>query len=491
MRGSKRKVVQSSVVLSLAVGSLLWHTESAAAAPGCLTSSSDFDRDGVADIVVGIPGGSGRHGSVQVRLSNGGHALTRTITGAPGFGSAVTSLSSYTKAGDEGLCSQLVVGSPDESVSTGRSRSGALHVYAWDAGRRQFVSRGAFGPGSRGVAAPDQAGARFGASLAAKQHRVEDGERGPDRLYVGAPGFDVDDGDGGAVRDAGHVVSFVIDDGADPQAHRNRTLDYSDEDGAGGSTVGGRLGSSLSVGGGLVAAGAPGQTVRGAVGAGAVLVEKVDAGPDDFMPEELSQATAGVPGTPEKGDRFGAAVHLTASASGRPTLAVGAPGEDLRGKADTGAVTLARISLTTGEPVGSVRSVDQDTAGVAGTAEPGDAFGSALSSTGAVSAQTFLVGSPGEDVGRARNAGMVQTIGHGTGWTQDTTGVPGQAETGDRMGASLGGSTASGADKPLIGVPGEDSSTGAVIVGLPRSNHPAGYLKGTKPGGRYGFAVAQ
>lgn len=154
-------------------------------------------------------------------------------------------------------------------------------------------------------------------------------------------------------------------------------------------------------------------------------------------------------------------------------------------------MTVARISSDTGEPVGTVRAVDQSSAGMAGTAEAGDAFGSSLTSVGDIDAQTFLVGSPGEDVGRARDAGMVQTIGHGTGWTQNTKGVPGNSEAGDRMGASLGGSVGSGGDGPVIGVPGEDSSTGAVIVGLPTSHHSAGYLKGTRSGNRYGFAVAQ
>ena len=62
---------------------------------------------------------------------------------------------------------------------------------------------------------------------------------------------------------------------------------------------------------------------------------------------------------------------------------------------------------------------------------------------------------------------MVQTIGTGKGWTQSTSGVPGTAEAGDRMGASLGGAPSTGGTLPLIGIPGEDSSTGAVLVGLP------------------------
>lgn len=293
MQRSARKLVQGSVVLSLAVGSLLWHVPTASAEPECLTSTSDFDQDGAADIVVGIPGGSGRGGAVQVRLSNEDEPFTRTLTGAAGYGAAVTSLNSYGSEGDDELCSQLVVGSPDESLGTDLPRSGVVYVYYWDSGTRQFVSRGVFAPQNQGVGGTDQAGARFGAALATTHHQAEDGELGPDRLYVGAPGFDVDDGDGGVVRNAGHVVSFVIDDGEDPSAHRTQTLDYTDEDGAGRSSVGGRLGSSLSVGGGLVAAGAPGQTVAGVVGAGAVLVEKYDSGPDDFMAEELSQPRRG------------------------------------------------------------------------------------------------------------------------------------------------------------------------------------------------------
>jgi len=85
---------------------------------------------------------------------------------------------------------------------------------------------------------------------------------------------------------------------------------------------------------------------------------------------------------------------------------------------------------------------------------------------------------------------MVQTIGNGKGWTQRSAGVPGKAERGDRMGAALGGSPATGASKPLIGLPGEDSSTGAVLVGLPIGGGSVSYLKGSRVGDRYGFAVA-
>ncbi len=476
---SPRRLRTGSVALGVAVSSLMWPAPSASGAAGCLTTSSDFDRDGTSDIAVGVPGGAGRSGAVQVRLSNRGAPITTTLTGSPGFGSAVTSLSS---AGDAELCGQLVVGSPEESLRTDLQRSGVVYVYAWRASTKRFVLRGAFHPQGQGVEGSDQSGARFGAALAADPARTT-GPRTP-RLYVGAPGFDV-----GGVRDAGRVTSFWIDDEEDPVAHGTQTMDYGDDFTPGRASAGAGLGSSLTVGGGLVAAGAPGHTAGAVAGAGAVLVAPADPGPDDFLPQELSQASGGVPGSPEKGDRFGASVHLDPGAAGGPTLLVGSPGEDLGRTADAGAVTIARVSAETGEPVKAVRVVDQDSARMAGTAEVGDAFGSTLSSVRSGSGQVFLVGSPGEDVGRARNAGMVQAIGTGAGWTQSSRGVPGTAETGDRMGAALGGPASSGALRPLIGAPGEDDSAGAVIVGLPVDDRSVGHLRGTRAGDRYGFTV--
>ena len=213
--------------------------------------------------------------------------------------------------------------------------------------------------------------------------------------------------------------------------------------------------------------GMPGYPTRGLAAAGAVLVDNLDSGPDDPIPLVLDQASSGVPGTAERGDRFGASVHLVADpAGGRPTLLVGTPGEDVGKAADAGSVTIARISADL-ELSGAARTVDQNSAGMAGSVEAGDQLGAAVSSVQYGSSVAHLVGAPGEDVGSARDAGMVQTIGNGKGWTQSSSGVPGTAESGDRMGASLAGSPATGATRALIGVPGEDSSTGAVLVGLP------------------------
>jgi len=199
-----RRVRRTNRVITAAVGlaatSLLWTAPPASAEPECLVSSSDFDRDGTPDVAVGVPGGSGRNGAVQVRLSNEGEPFTSTVAGAPGFGTAVTSLSSYTDEGDDELCSQLVVGSPDESTRTDLQRSGVVYVYAWNATAKRFALRASFEPQAQGVEGTAQSGARFGAALAAEQRPADKTDPTPARLFVGAPGTDLGGSDGSQPR---------------------------------------------------------------------------------------------------------------------------------------------------------------------------------------------------------------------------------------------------------------------------------------------------
>lgn len=488
MRSSARRAGVAAAMLGLATTALLWQPPTASAEPECLHASSDFDGDGTPDVAVGSPGGpggSGRAGSVQVRMSNEGEPFTVTVTGAPGFGTAVTSLSSYANEGDDELCSQLVVGSPYESQRTDLTESGVVYVYRWDSAARRFQLRSTFEPQAQGVGGRAQSRAHFGAALAAEQRPADQTDPRPERLYVGSPGLDL-----GGFADTGRVTSFWIDADEDPSAH-DTELTQLGEPLTDEPTPGAALGSSISVAGGLVAMGMPGFPTRGAKGSGAVLVDRVVSDPDAPLPLNLSQATVGVPGTAETNDHFGAAVHLVPDPNGGdPTLLVGAPGEDLGSTTDAGTVTISRISYEDIKTTGTVRAVDQNSSGMSGTAERGDQFGAAVSSVRAGSKISYLVGVPGEDVGSTKDAGMVQTVGTGKGWTQATSGVPGTAESGDRMGASLGGSPATGAARPLIGVPGEDSSTGAVLVGLPGTGYTVTYLKGARSGGRFGFSVA-
>ncbi|GHE76277.1 hypothetical protein GCM10018785_50690 [Streptomyces longispororuber] len=91
-----------------------------------------------------------------------------------------------------------------------------------------------------------------------------------------------------------------------------------------------------------LAVGVPSASVGGKARAGYVNV--VWGGPRGLRADgnvRISQATAHVPGAPEAGDRFGAAVTVAdVNGDGITDLAVGAPGEDIDGRADTGHVTV-------------------------------------------------------------------------------------------------------------------------------------------------------
>ncbi|TQJ75040.1 FG-GAP-like repeat-containing protein [Streptomyces sp. SLBN-31] len=112
----------------------------------------------------------------------------------------------------------------------------------------------------------------------------------------------------------------------------------------------------------------------------------------------------------------------------------------------------------------------QDTAGVPGTAEDGDMFGQSIS-IGDVDGDKYadvLVGSPGEGVGTHAAAGTAVllrgsasglTTAGAAGYTQDTAGVPGTAETGDWFGTAvhLTDLNKDGKLETVVGAPTENS----------------------------------
>jgi hypothetical protein len=96
----------------------------------------------------------------------------------------------------------------------------------------------------------------------------------------------------------------------------------------------------------------------------------------------LRQGVFGVPGAPEAGDRFGASIavnttNLDGEGSPAPAIAYGAPGEDLGSVSDAGAAGLVAFDVSTGD-VALARDLTQDSPGISGQAEPGDRFGAAV-----------------------------------------------------------------------------------------------------------------
>ncbi len=171
-------------------------------------------------------------------------------------------------------------------------------------------------------------------------------------------------------------------------------------------------------------------------------------------------------GTGEAVAARGAAMPFDFDGDGYADLAVGVPGEDLRGKRDVGAVQVMYGSAT------GVTSRDQlwhqGRRGVKGALEKGDRFGTTLAS-GDFDSDGYAdlaIGIPNEDIGTKRDAGAVQVLYGGPGrltardqvWHQGRKGVPGANEAGDGFGAELavGDFDGDGYADLAVGIPRED-----------------------------------
>jgi hypothetical protein len=131
----------------------------------------------------------------------------------------------------------------------------------------------------------------------------------------------------------------------------------------------------------------------------------------------------------------------------------------------------------TGPDDASMATYNQDTPGVPGAAETGDGFGAGVT-VGDINGDGYAdvaTGIPFEDFGGRTDAGTVALLpGSGSGLTgtgakvysQDSSGVPGTAETQDRFGSSakLVGSKGDGKGELVVGDPNEDGTAGAAWV---------------------------
>ncbi|MFL5998854.1 MAG: FG-GAP and VCBS repeat-containing protein [Streptomyces sp.] len=120
----------------------------------------------------------------------------------------------------------------------------------------------------------------------------------------------------------------------------------------------------------------------------------------------------------------------------------------VRGVPNESTVTVALGSAAGLKPASTWKSYSQDTAGVPGATEEEDRFGDAVAA-GDVNGDGYAdvaVGAPGEKLGDKDGAGMVNVL-YGShdgltgnaaqGFTQDTDGVPGAAESSDNFGGSV------------------------------------------------------
>lgn len=275
-----------------------------------------------------------------------------------------------------------------------------------------------------------------------------DGDGHPD-LVAGAPGEAV-----GAAAGAGSVVYLPGSPGGLTAA--GSRLYAQGSGGVGGRAErGDRFGVVLEAGqanaGGPadLVVGAPGETVGAATGAGAVSVLHGAAGGPSTAGDQLFyQGAGGLPDEPEVADGFGSALAVgDLDGDAFPDLAIGVPGEEYFANLDVGEATLLHGTAGGLSGTGS-QSLILEVNNV-GSNESGDHIGGALAARDfdADGAADLVVGMPGEDIDKLRDAGAVayhQGPLQGPDFSEcrplhaDSAGVPGAAEPGDRFGSVLG-----------------------------------------------------
>jgi hypothetical protein len=389
-----------------------------------------------------------------------------------------------------------VVGDPYATVN-GQAEAGTVTVLFGD-------SDGRIGEGTRRVLSQTdlgetpEAGDHFGWSVFLN----ETDSGGCYGILIGSPGEDI-----GGAADAGMAHTYTFNGALPDETEQHDVFGSWDQSETGGTVeAGDEFGYSVaSIGGSdeynvVFAFGAPG--------------ENDDAGVVNIIgrgePSQRRQGSAGVPGSFQAGDRFGEKIlftqYLPVEDDDDWYLYVGAPGDVVSGKKAAGSVTaLSRFSPQ--------RLITQNTSGVPGTAETGDRFGSSIAGNKyAPSRNNFqlAVGSPGEDLGSAKDAGTVTVLKRSfedgvlpaISLSQSTKGVAGTAESGDQFGAAIDYRD----DRTLaIGIPGEDlgsvadaGSVQIVRVGKSALSFPSPSITEDSPGtpgavqanSRFGSTVA-
>lgn len=370
----------------------------------------------------------------------------------------------------------LVVADPEASVGSQAEAGEITIVYGGGKGSLRINQDSAGIPGAA------ERGDQFGFELAV----YDENQDGCSDVAVGLPYEDIDVSDTLTVPDAG-MIQIIHGSTAGLGAGVGVTEYWQGEGRAlgGAAEAGDYVGYAMaagetSAGVPFLVAGFPGEDIGTDQDAGgAAYIHGVNRAVAGFNQD--TTAGGDVPGGTEQDDRFGASVAVSPN-----HFAVGMPGEALGSYTFAGAAAVFSHTIVNGQPK-PLFGMGQDQDDVSEYEETGDVFATALAMaphrpSGATSTNESLlaVGIPGEDNGGVRDTGAVQIFritAAGTftelDWvTQVTPDVLGTDEAGDRFGHELAAintspnTVSTGSTVRLaIGVPGEDSGSGATDAG--------------------------